>query len=180
MPAPKAITKPDNGKKPSGELSLEAAAKVLERKSKNIKRKQQALKDGDSGFVIVPFYYADGSIRAIRVTAYDQRVMNIDRQDKGKVEAEGNRLIGFNANHRTKSIKVSFGRARKEIKSGKYKGKKRLVQAWKELSVPADANNLDILFWIKSFKKQPGLVKIGDQIFVLDSVKARAAAGAVR
>jgi sugar diacid utilization regulator len=183
MTKPKAIIAPNTKEKPSAESSLEQAAKIASDKKKRqaaqTKRKQQAIKEGDSGFILVPFYYADGRTAAIRVNAATQRLMLIDKQKDGDVKAEGDTVSGYKQND-TKQIQVSFGRAKKTVKSGKYKGKTRLVQAYKALSVPKNATKLDILFWIKSFGKKPGLVRIGQETFVLDSKRARASAGAIR
>jgi hypothetical protein len=182
MTAPKAISKPASTKAKAAkpEVSLEEAAKLRERKSRLIKRKQQDLKDGDTGLVLVPFYYADGRTVAIRVSAFSQRVMNIDQQKNGTVATDaGGGVIGFSV-RAVKKIKVSFGRARKKIKDKDGKVKDRLVQAWKELSIPADANKLDAIHWVKSFNKKAGGIRIGTETIVLDSRIMRSAAGGVK
>jgi hypothetical protein len=177
--APKAITSPKAGTKPSEPLSLEAAAKKATQKSKLVKRKQQELKDGDSGLIYVPFYYADGRTTSVRVRSASVRQMLIPTPTDGDVVVHGNHVAGAQVGKATKPIRLSYGRKRIKRKvNGKEKN--RLEQAWKELSVPQDANLIDIMHWVKQFKKKPGLLRYGKQVVVLSSAVARSGAGAVK
>jgi hypothetical protein len=171
----KAIVAPKKGTKVQPAESLEAAAKKLKRNSATVRQKQKKLAEGDAGRAQFAFFYADGRTKFLKTTALNVRTMLLPEVVDGHVMVEGKRVAGTRFDLHTKPVRVSFGR-----KSVTVKGKKKLTQAWKQVPVPLDATFLDIVHWVKAWKKKPALIRYGRQDLVMDAKRARSGAGAVR
>lgn len=184
----KAIIDDPTPKGNSAPVSLEEAGRKIstttKRNSAGVKRKQKEIAEGDSGKIPVNFTYADGSIQRVKLRAFAVRTMGIlvSNQKDEKIEvslsSNGKRVVGGKVGLATKPLRVSFGRARKTVKT-KNGTKTRISQNWQTVGIPQDATFLDALAWIKTWKKQPGLVRLGQQEVVISLKRARgASAGA--
>ena len=155
---------------PTADEAKRLKASDANRKKVATKRKQESLKAGDNTYQIVPFV---GSTNLGQCKVQRKRIRTmliptfIDKEGEVKSDASGKK-IGEKVKINSKPIKVSYGFKlvkRKKSISGRRGGSIGQVQetAWITLSVPMDATFEDIIFWVKTFKKVPKLVRVGDR-----------------
>ncbi len=195
MAGSKGLIEPSPGDKEaannSQQLTLESVAKA--RAEANRKRakagnqlKKRSITSGALVYAPVLFTYVNGTKTWIRVQKSTIQKCGIKKPPEGTLSAEGSG-ISFK---KTKSARVSYGykiqdRAKKLNKGSKGLNRggdstKKQVRAWLTISVPADANFLDVVYFVKQFSKPAGLVQVGQQQFLINYNRAMGGAGAAK
>lgn len=157
-------------------VSLEQAAKAAETKKAANRKKNQvtrskALKEGDRLQLPCIFEHANGKATEILVKTSVVRTLGLYVvTDQNGLRVAGSHVEVLEPG-KTKLFHFSFG---SKIVKRKIKGKttEKYARVWQSMSVPDNATQVDLLFFMKTWSKRPEIIRIGKaQLVVGKTIK---------